>query len=134
MGDESGAFIVTVDGWDWRRIPGSEAIRFYTPACGLIENSGNGREVVVVFKGECHILNLETLSWKRGPGIPGSLSWAATVQLEDTFLVTGGWNRDDVMQDSIWQFEPEWYMWIEWPEKLAMVRMDHAAVGIASCP
>lgn len=119
---------------DWIRLPDMSQGR-NDHSCGLAK----GAEVVVAGGdngdfdlASSEILNLETMEWRTGPDLPGSLAAAASVPYGDTFLVVGGYHINEL--DQIYQFDPENEAWIERTEKLETARFYQVAVPLPELP
>ena len=63
---------------------------------------------------ETDILNLETLTWSLGEGLPISIRLGASVPFGKSFLIVGG----KPQSNKIFYFEPTKLRWIELEEKL----------------
>lgn len=130
VGEDSVSFVVDVKKWNWVQVEGGA----YFPNCGMVKNKKNGREIMMVSGNETRVLDLGTLSWRDGPPVPGGTQHGATVQVGDTFLLTGGHGNDYAIDEHIWEYDPSGEKWIERNETLAKTRTRHAAVGLPTCP
>lgn len=69
---------------EWRMLPDPSTTRSQ-PACGMIRNSDNGQEVVIIGKNSSEILNLNDLTWRNGPSLPNFFDGGAVLQKRTTF-------------------------------------------------
>merc|ERR1712018_205849 len=95
--------------------------------CGLAYNSNGEQEVVFIAAYEeidgvdtslVEIFNVPSRQWRSGNPIPKPLESATVVQLDESFLLVGGWYGvlEDVgggiisellsVRDTIWKYEP----------------------------
>ena len=84
-------------------------------ACGLITNSENGQEVVVLHASNVvSIFNFRDNAWRDGPELEEeTLSIdMETVQLSKTFVMLGGYVGDNICTDSVYEFDEEEYRWV----------------------
>ncbi len=104
-------------------------------ACGLIDNSENGKEIVVLRDYlTCAIFNLGNGTWRDGPPLDQEeLTYGSTVvQMNKNFVILGGrLNNNDVNNNtrSIYEFDEENYEWVRRSRTLTLER--HYATGIA---
>ncbi len=103
--------------------------------CGLIENSVNGFELVVLADYEkSYIFNFEDMTWREGPSIPYDVSVLyeeMPVQVEKTFYIMGGflWDEDTVT-DAILKFDNENYVWSLETARLGTARANGVAIPV----
>ncbi len=104
------------------------------PSCGLIRNPANGPEVVVTSLGTSEIFNLGSMSWREGPALSAVFDGAASAQLEDTFLLVGGYLRRDggsgVELNTIYEFDQINYGWILRTQRLQLARDTPGVVAL----
>ena len=74
------------------------------------------------------VLNLETMTWSLAPYLPGSVHSTEQVQLEDTFLVVGGF--DSNLMQSVFEFDPRTLSWMKREERLKFPRKYHSVIQI----
>ena len=90
----------------------------YGDSCGLIENSANGKEIVVLKDSDnCQIFNIENNVWREGPRLPlkGLTYGASVAQLNKNVVIFGGEVVEDdisVQTDAIFEFDEEEYEWL----------------------
>ncbi len=104
--------------WDshsWIEMPEMPIDMFIDP-CGLIKNSVNGQELVVLGDYEnCRIFNFREHEWKVGPNLPEDtkIDYASMVaQMETSFYLLGGLLKDRTRTDAVFRFDEENYEWI----------------------
>ena len=78
------------------------------------------------------VLNLETMTWSRAPPLHGFNHFSEQVQLEDTFLVVGGFNSFDFYQlkKKVLEFDHQRMEWKEREEQLKWPRNYHSVIQI----
>ncbi len=102
--------------------------------CGLIENSDNGLEMVVLADYDsCYIFNFADMTWREGPNIPYDVKLSTEemlVQMEKSFYIIGGNTVDGTATDSIFQFDNENYAWNLASSHLQTARRHGAAIAV----
>ncbi len=103
--------------------------------CGVIENSINGVELVVLHDwDQCHIFNFGDMTWRAGPNV--SLDFKLTyesmpVQMEETFYILGGYLADkEAVTDAIFKFDNENYAWNLQTARLQTARRRGVAIAV----
>ena len=74
------------------------------------------------------LLDLETMTWSQAPPLPGAVRLPQQAQLEDTFLVVGGFEGD--FMGSIFEFVPRTLSWKKREERLKFPRQYHSVIQI----
>ncbi len=121
------AYILDWEARKWTQYESMSTSRDHYCGCGLINNEVMGKEVVVAGYGTSEIFNLETFSWRDGPELPYGFGYAS-VQLDDTFLLAGGYEED--YTDKIYIFHPENYEFVLKTQKLQYPRRYAGAVAV----
>ncbi len=104
----------------------------FEATCGLIENSVNGQEIVVLANsGVTYIFNFDNNSWRTGPnGYPSTdFSYAATVQTGNTFIKVGG-ETGFSPSNTLYRFDEENYDWVLLPQTLSVNRYGAVAIPL----
>ena len=105
-------------------------------ACGLIDNSENGKEIVVLRDYlTCAIFNLGNGTWRDGPPLnQEELSqYSSVVQMNKNFVIMGGrlYNNDvNNNTRSIYEFDAESYEWVRRSRTLALERQGAAGIAV----
>ena len=125
---------------DWREAEWREPLPDLQSAtdkdvCGLIENSENGQEIVVMGDAAtCHIYNFRNNSWRPGPLFEGPDSTlsesSATVQLNKNFVFLGGYLGNALTTDSIYGFDQENYRWVQKAATLSSTKRGAIAIAV----
>ena len=107
---------------------------------GLIVDPSTGKMKLIVAGGftasntgikSSEVFDLETLKWSYGPDLPGRLSLGATLQMNDTFVIIGGFNNEEGENyDSFYEYDQVTNSWVERAEKLTLGRHSVSAVLI----
>ena len=127
------AYLLEVATWTWTSLEDMAIAREYH-SCGKIDN-----DIVVVggyafedAEKTSEIFNLETHSWRAGPGVPtesGQFWLSQVYQLENTFYLMGGYDgHADI--DAIFELDIESSTWKKREESLGRARGDHAVVAM----
>ena len=80
----SSCYLLDWNTQEWTQLPDPATARS-SPACGVIRNSINGQEVVIVGKNTSEILNMADLTWRPGPSMTNFLDGGAVLQKRNTF-------------------------------------------------
>ena len=117
-------FIFDVNEHTWTDGPRLNSDRERSPA-GIV-TFPNGTQMITVVSGSVEqtseFMNLDENRWHYGPDLPYHISNAASIQLENTFLIIGGQNWTSYL-DSIWMFDPNTENWSQLEQKLTTVRV-----------
>ncbi len=73
------------------------------------------------------IYNTATREWREGPTLPQAITYSASVQYEDTFLLLGGYDSG-LYLDTIYQYNQTLETWILRPETLSTPKYSMAAI------
>ena len=98
----------------------------------MVEFPDGKRKLVVTgtpYVSTTEILDLDTLQWTDGPGLPFPWAYTASVPYKNTFLVIGGLGTHSgtVYSTDIYEFDPVNMNWITRSETLTQGRHSHAA-------
>lgn len=90
----------------------------------------NGTKMIVAASGQyektTEFLPVDGEEWHFGPDLPYYIFWGASVQLEKTFLIVGGFGNGTSL-DTIWTFDIEKENWVLLEEHLKTERQLTAA-------
>ena len=93
-----------------------------------------GRDVVVFGGESSELLNLDSMTWSKGPGTGGVYFATSQVyQTAETFFNVGGSYDEDATEegtDYLYAFDSESYGWVKKKEVLMTARDLHAVVGV----
>ena len=97
-----------------------------------------GREVLAI--GGIGISSVESfffysMSWRRVNQLPRKIGWARyAVEYKETFLIVGGYDTESNTRnlDTVFEFVPSNYTWIERSEKLNKGRYSHLSFPLKS--
>ncbi len=105
--------------------------------CGLIENSANGQELVVLISHRnCQIFNFREGVWKEGPMITDMYGVqfnreSMVAQMKKNFYVMGGQLDNGFWTtDAIYEFDPKNYEWVERDFRLNTPRRGGVAIPV----
>ncbi len=112
---------------EWIQVDNMERDRDYDCGCGLIRSETNGKEYVVAGFGTSEIFNFDTMSWRTGPTLPYGYGYAS-VQLEDTFVLVGGYEDD--YTDRMYVFDQDNYAFALKSQRLQHPRAYAGAVAL----
>ena len=132
-------YLVKIETWTWTEIP-SMSVGRNLHSCGMVKGRGGTR--IVVAGGELsteaastsEILALNSLKWTPGPGVPGApggsnkFDYSQVAQMEETFLVVGGSDGQDLK--TIYEFDLNTSTWKLRSESLVTARSLYALVAI----
>ncbi len=118
------------EGGDWRQLA-EFSEHLHVDACGLIENSLNGQELVALPDHDsCQIYNFRDDAWRAGPPLQeGILYDSAVVQRSKSFVIVGG-GTGNASTDSVYEFDPEGYLWVRSAATLRTARGTAVAVAV----
>ncbi len=118
---------------EWISMPDVPVLLGNDP-CGLIENSINGFELVVLADyNDCYIFNFGDMTWREGPSIPYDIKIAfeeMPVQMGKTFYIMGGYLVDGTVTDAIFRFDYENYVWHLETARLETARTRGVAIAV----
>ena len=92
--------------------------------CGTF-TAGEGTKQLVVAGCEekqdrTRIMDVEGKFWREGPRLPNELALAPTLQMEDTFMIFGGFSSElDRSVNTVLEFDPIEELWITRQETLS---------------
>ena len=98
-------------------------------SCGLTRNPDRGPEVVMAGYGTRDVFNLNELRWREGPELPQYLYLSSSVQLEDTFLLLGGWNGGEDT-DAIYRYDNLGQDWVLEEQRLPLPLEQAGALAV----
>ncbi len=101
--------------------------------CGLIENSQNGKEIVVLAESyHCYIYNLANGTWRDGPPLTEEYVrlGSATVQMNKNFVIVGGYVSTTESSAAVFEFDAETYEWTRSTATLAQPREYAAGIAV----
>ena len=118
------------NGVSWQEGPMLSRERWISQA-GLITFQ-NGTQIILAAGGRydqtTEFLNVEDDKWHFGPDLPYDIYGGASVQLENTFLIAGGYSIiSNAYLDTIWSFDTEVEEWTLLNEHLTIGRLTTAA-------
>ena len=108
--------------------------------CGAVRSRPGGSVTQVVAAGgwvdggyrrSVEIYNLRRKAWTRGRDLPTTLSGAAVVPFESTFLIIGGGKKTYVYTDKVYKYTTEGNLQ-ELPEKLSEAKAGVTAIIVPS--
>ena len=118
-------------GGNWEAKPDYSIRRIGRLQAGLIRNA-NGSTGIVVVGGpqekSSEIFWMDEQKWSNGPDLPHVLYNGGIVQWKDTFILVGGQNDTNHLQDDLWMFDVEEQSWKVMNEKLTM---DKTGLNVA---
>ena len=94
-----------------------------------------GREVLAIggrFKSSVMSFSFDSMSWRSANPLPKNIQWARyVVEYKETFLIVGGFHYPKTL-DTLYEFVPSNYSWIERSEKLKKGRFGHLSLPLKS--
>ncbi len=115
---------------EWIAMPDVPAVICNDP-CGIIENSVNGVELVVLSDSDGYIFNFEEMVWRDGPTLDLDLFYdEMPVQMEKTFYIMGGYLGDNAVSDAVFRFDNENYEWRLETARLETARRGGVAIAV----
>lgn len=123
------AHLYDIKGKSWIELPRMSHKRA-AHACGLV----TGVDVVVAggyndgsYMDNVEIFSPKDMSWRTGSVFPIRASSMPTVQLDNTFITLGGYNKKNFYGD-IYKFDETSYVWERLPQTLKTPKIVHGAV------
>ncbi len=126
MEHHDGFYILDWQTGEWSEKMDMDRTRTW-PACGVVKSAANGVEVVIVGEGTSDILNLESMAWREGPGLPYAFDYGYN-QVGDTFVLVGGYDGNYL--DAVYVFDNDSYQFVQLEQTLKTSRYLPAVVAI----
>jgi len=104
-------------------------VHLLSAACGLVKNPIGGPEVVIASDESSYIFSLDDQQWRNGPLLPKNMKWMMNAQLEDDFLVIGGYENGKNL-NSVYRFDKDLYDWVLLDAVMQIPRRFAAAVPV----
>ena len=124
------AYLLDVETGEWNELPNMIEKRDYH-ICHPIKG---GNEVLVVggfSTSSVESFSFKSMSWRRVRQLPKIIYDAGNaVEYKETFFIVGGNNPD--YSNTVYEFVPSDYTWIERSEKLKKRRNDHLSLPLKS--
>ncbi len=127
-------YLLDWENQDWTPMPDLPFLISSDP-CGLIENSANGQEMVVLAKhDDCQIFNFGDQTWRPGPILADGphIKWESMVaQMTKNFYILGGRLEDEPgVTDVVFEFDAENYEWVRQSFTLSNLRRGGVAIPV----
>ena len=92
---------------------------------------GGGSTNEQIFRRTTEIYNMETGEWHYGPAVPSDIYLydAQTAAFGDTFLLTGGRDKEHTSLQTIYEFDPISLGFVLREEKIYKSRYSHVALS-----
>ena len=134
LGANTHAYLLALDKGEWIQLPDMIEERF-GHICHPIKG---GREVLAIGgwdKSSVESFSFDSMSWRSVNPLPRKIENARyAVEYKETFLIVGGWdfNSRPRFLDTLYEFVPSDYTWIERSEKLKQRRANHLSLPLKS--
>ena len=109
----------------WSRLPSLPTGR-HAPICEVVRERGVPKRIVVAggwsagkYINTVEILDLTTLTWKKGSPYPVPAGYMGTVPFGDTFITVGGYQQGVGAISTMYKYEPLSNRWSRLPYRLS---------------